>query len=87
MVRLKAENSSQSVEDPSFQFLMVRLKAYVDKLYRFSWFVSIPYGTIKSARCVTSTQTPTKFQFLMVRLKDDHTPRFADFGLVSIPYT
>ena len=53
-----------------FQFLMVRLKGWGDKVYPWCrHYISIPYGAIKSSISTPLIAVTASFQFLMVRLK------------------
>jgi len=52
-----------------FQFLMVRLKEYLDYKDLKKYIISIPYGAIKSVGVYAFRYSVFKFQFLMVRLK------------------
>ena len=66
---------------------MVRLKAgrWVQRARRN--YISIPYGSIKSAIRSVPPFRPLQFQFLMVRLKGYFETRSKELQLlISIPY-
>jgi len=71
MVRLKAIHVPfGKTPNFSFQFLMVRLKAFIYQFFQIRSDISIPYGAIKSNQVGGFRYATSVFQFLMVRLKD-----------------
>ncbi len=56
----------------TFQFLLVRLKDYLNNFKKAINLISIPTGTIKRFLFISIWLVQTLFQFLLVRLKESN---------------
>ena len=65
---------------------MVRLKVLNVYYSYFIFYISIPYGAIKSSGRIHSRRHIIIFQFLMVRLKELWKIKKIENFLISIPY-
>ena len=87
MVRLKASAEFiGGLLSLSFQFHMVRLKEQRGTLPAPYFYISIPYGAIKSLRAGCSFRAYSAFQFHMVRLKAECPVEKFLAAFISIPY-